>query len=301
KNELKTNFDQSKADVVSKLEVEKNQLEVKINEEKEKIKKTQMELDELNKVLKEKTGFVPQFLDMLFSSAHAEAPPPTAFSRIRDLNCVETKSCPNLLLPKGTNPNLNTLNQYLGIYEAYYQGLRMNNPKQVENASLLMEKNRSVIENVRNVFFGKGLELAKIKNTRYADYEKAKILEEEKKFTKFYESLSVADQNALNQTMNPMSEGFSSSQSKLINASHNGLPKKVSRINPEEMQILRELASRLGTRPESSVQVLANNSVVADSVGIDRTEYDFNESIIHPKEANLFEIIHVRFLKVMQE
>jgi hypothetical protein len=269
--EIKIKIEEKKESLSGKVEDAK----IKIKEEKEKLEnKLEEKKDAAEAALKNKTSFLSNFIDFLIPR-------------------VEAQTMPNLVLPKFRHPNTKSLNDYLELYENYYKGLQVKNPRLEEESYSLLEKNKSAIENYRQALFKKALEEKKIKNTNYADYENAKINEEKNKFAKFYDSLPAKDQLEMNGALNPASGAPMPLLALAKPLAQKSAPviKKASKLNEEELSVLNSLINRLMASEKQSLETTQQNDL----------EYNLGNTSIHPKDVNLFDIVHARYLRFMEK
>ena len=255
--------------------------------------KVEEKAQEVQSKIEEKTTFIDFFIPKVFA---ANVAPVYVITRIRDLSCVEKKSCPALSFPKSNNPNVSLLNQYLSVFEGYYQGVKTNNLGLEENSIRALEQNKNLMSAYRAQVFKKGLERARAKNTNYADYERAKIAQETNNFEKFFSKLSPSDQAEMNARFNPMAQNSMPSLGKKTNELKN---KVALKINEEEARILDHLIARLGAS-EVSQNGPDMSFTSRESSGSKEDEFNFGNTSIHPKETELFEIIHQRYLKFIK-
>lgn len=262
--------------------------------------------DELSLKLKEKGGELKEkaeeelkektsFFDFFFPEARAQNVSPVyVLTRVKDISCVEKRSCPSMSFPRGTNPNTKVLNQYLGLYENYYQGIKNQN-LEMENASVKgLDQYKNVIASFRDQVFKKGLEKSRAKNTNYYDYERAKIAEETNNFAQFFARLPPEDQAEMNARLNPATTP--------VFAKPSLRAKRAAKVNEEEMRLLDHLIARLGaTEVPGSQQGPDMRFVERESSGEFAQEYNYGNTSIHPKDSELFEIIHLRYLRYIKK
>lgn len=288
----------------------KNKVEKLDDEGKALIKKYEVELSEKLKEKKIETKekvkvesvYLPlsfplphslNFLDLFFPSAEAStAATSSIVTRIRDIDCVERKSCPPLSFIKSNNSNLKLLNQYLGLFERYYQGVTLNNPAQEYHATGALEANKKLITNYRNTVFQKSQEQAKAKNTNYNDFEKAKIAQESSMLSAFYSALSIEERQEMEEKLNPASGNYAIAKIGLA-------PRKQGSgtlLSSDELKIVGQLISRLGSPAVSGPDMSFVERETAPE-----EEFNFGNTSIHPKESELFEIIHSRYLQFLKK
>lgn len=261
-------------------------LKEKGSELQEKVEEKALEIE---KKVEEKTGLIDLFIPKVFA---ANVAPVYVLTRVRDISCVEKKSCPNLAFPKSNNQNVGLLNQYLSVFEGYYQGVKTNNVILEDNSMRALEQNKNLMSAFRSQVFKKGLEKNKVKNTNYNDYERAKIAQETHNFEKFFAGLSPSDQREMNARFNPMAPPMPAPIKRAAT-------KIALKINEEEARILDHLIARL-----DASEVTHNGPdmsfVERDSSADKEDEFNYGNTSIHPKETELFEIIHQRYLKYIK-
>ncbi|QDK41428.1 hypothetical protein DOM21_08155 [Bacteriovorax stolpii] len=269
-------------EITTKLKAKGSELQEKVEEKVEE--KAQEKAEEKTSLLR---FFIPDV-------QAANVAPVYVLTRVKDISCVDKRSCPPLSFPRGTNPNTKILNQYLGLYENYYQAIKTKNPEQENSAVAALEQYKPVMTSFRDQVFKKGLEKGRAQNTNYYAYERAKINEEVDNFARFYAKLSPEDQAEMSARFNPASQDFSAPQGK------KALKIKLkAKINEAEMRILDQLIAKL----EASEVI--HNGPDMSFVERDRTqdgqdEFNFGNTSIHPKESGLFDIIHLRYQRYIK-
>lgn len=245
------------------------------------------------------TSSLPNFINYFFPEAMAAAAQvPYAVVKIRDVDCVEKKSCPPLKFPKENNVNLKILNQYLGLYEKYYQDIKMNNQEAADSSFIIMEKNKNILADFRAGIFKKAQEKVKAPHRDYNQYERVGITNEVNKFSNFYNSLPPEERLAMDAGLNPASTNFATN-----NNLGDSTPKKMGRqksvkLAADERRILTLLIDRLeASEPKRG----GPDMTFVERDANQEDDYNFGNTSIHPKEANLFEIIHIRHLQFMKK
>lgn len=260
-------------------------LKAKGNELQEKVEEKAQEK------IEEKTSFFNFFIPDVQA---ANVAPVYVLTRVKDISCVDKRSCPPLSFPRGTNPNTKILNQYLGLYENYYQAIKTKNPEMENSAIAGLEQYKTIVASFRDQVFKKGLEKLRAKNTNYYDYERAKINEEVNNFARFYAKLSPEDQAEMSARFNPASQDFTHPQGR-----KGPKIKLKAKINEAEMRILDQLIAKL----EAS-EVVHNGPdmsfVERDRSQDEQDEFNFGNTSIHPKESGLFDIIHLRYQRYIK-
>lgn len=240
----------------------------------------------------ETTTQIPNLLDLLFVNAMAaQVQIPFVVTKIRNINCVEDKSCPSLQFPRLENSNSKPLNQYLELYERYYHGVKNNNPVIEMSAANALEKNKNLMDNYRNSLFKKNQENEKSPHTDYQSFLRSKLAEETNHFNKFYNALLPQDRQAMDSGLNPATTGINTFGKKEFFES-----KKV-KFTLEDRRILSLLIDRLDAA-ETSSNGPDMSFVKRDTPA--ENEYNFGNTSIHPKESELFEIIHIRYIKFLK-
>lgn len=290
KNKVEKLNDKDKA-LIKKYEVELS----------EKLKEKKIETKEKLKVESESVYLPLQLplpgsfnlLALFFPSAEASSADTFSIvTRIRDIECIEKKSCPPLSFFKSNNPNLKLLNQYLGLFERYYQGVTLNNLALENNATGALETNKKVMTNYRNTVFQNSQEQAKAKNTNYNDFEKAKIAQESSMFSTFYSSLSIQERQEMEEKLNPASGNYAIAQ---IDPSSRKQGSGTL-LSSDELKVVGQLVSRLADPAVSGPDMSFVERKTAPE-----EEFNFGNISIHPKESELFEIIHLRYLQFLKK
>lgn len=290
KNKVEKLNDKDKA-LIKKYEVELS----------EKLKEKKIETKEKLKVESESVYLPLQLplpgsfnlLALFFPSAEASSADTFSIvTRIRDIECIEKKSCPPLSFFKSNNPNLKLLNQYLGLFERYYQGVTLNNLALENNATGVLETNKKVMTNYRNTVFQNSQEQAKAKNTNYNDFEKAKIAQESSMFSTFYSSLSIQERQEMEEKLNPASGNYAIAQ---IDPSSRKQGSGTL-LSSDELKVVGQLVSRLAGPAVSGPDMSFVERKTAPE-----EEFNFGNISIHPKESELFEIIHLRYLQFLKK
>ena len=241
----------------------------------------------------ETTTRLPNLLDFLFVNAvAAQGQIPFVVTKIRNISCVENKSCPTLQFPRLENSNAKPLNQYLELYERYYHGVKVNNPVTEMGAANALEKNKNFMDSYRNSLFKKNQENAKSPHTDYQLFLRTKLTEETNHFTKFYNALLPQDKEEMNSGLNPTNSGIDVCGKKVFSEN-----KKV-KYTLEDRRVLSLLINRLDAAETSSHG--PDMSFIRRETPTEN-DYNFGNTSIHPKESELFEIIHIRYLKFLKK
>ncbi len=252
----------------------------------EKIEETPIENTKIE--VEEKTSFWAFFIPEVFAQ---NMPAVYVLTRIQDISCVEKKSCPPMSFPRGTNANTKILNQYLGLYESYYQAIKANNGAQENSVSSALTQYRPALTSFRDQVFKKGMEKSRAKNSNYSDYERAKVNEEVSHFSTFFSKLSPEDQAEMNAGLNPKAQSYA----RMPVAKKEDRVKKQAKINEEEVRVLDLLIAKLGAS-----EVHRSGPDMSFIKREKEDEFNFGNTSIHPKESELFDIIHQRYQKFMK-
>jgi hypothetical protein len=236
-------------------------------------------------------GFINSYADKLQSKSETPVPPTSTpiekttsfidwiFSKANASTEILTRP---LHFPKSTHPKMTSFNQYLGIYEAYSEGVVKNNPRMMELNARKLTRNKSTIANFRNELF------ANKNNILFQEIEKKKIKEYMDSFDNYYSKLSPTAKSEMNNLSMPLSP------LKAIEA------KPV--LDQNDKLVLMNLIKKLESiGAEKTVQKVSLNEPLTREDSTDMTNFDDQFNTIHPKESVLFEIIHVRYLKFIQK
>lgn len=212
---------------------------------------------------------------------------PSLQAAVIDPDCLDKKQCPKLIFPKSNNQNMAGFNGYLGLYEGYYSAVVNSKPQLAEVYARKLIRNKSKVAQFRNTLF------LKSNAGDYLEKEKQKIGQEMHTFDQFYKKLSPSAQAEFERQLNPSKafikpDSSSSARSSLAESTLSGKDQSILKALLEKLDKKTSVASKVITAPEN----LEKESNPED--------YAVEYSSIHPKESELFEIIHVRYLKFFQ-
>lgn len=285
KEKIETTDDQEGKAILKKYESELS----------EKNKNTIKQLMEKPIDIKNNSTYFQKIIEQIISTSNASTIEKNMIvTKIIDLNCIEKKGCPNIIFPKSPNPNAKILNQYLSLYERYYQGVKNGNVNASDELINILEKNKSLLYNFRSHAFKKNQEKIKSTNTNYSQNERAGLNFEINNFRHFYTSLSPAERLELDAGLNPLSTNVTKDST--LNLQKKTL-QKTSKLTSEDLQTLRLLIDKLEDGTGNKTSIDQSNVMPIQSIKSTNEEYNFGFINIHPKELELFEIIHNSYLK----
>jgi hypothetical protein len=199
-----------------------------------------------------------------------------------------------LNFPRANHPNLKGLNRYLDFYEGYSRAVMTKNTKIATFYERKILRHKSTIAQFRNNIFMAG------RLGNYSDLEKQKVAQELGEFESFYRKLPEKDQSEFMHAMDPLSDRTNSTNASLAQL----------KMSPQDKKVLINLLRRLNEEAEVSSShsgpAVDMSFTVEDrgetvNAGESQEEYKVEVNTIHPKEVELFEIIHSRYIKHLQE
>jgi hypothetical protein len=201
-----------------------------------------------------------------------------AMASIIEKSCLEKELCSHLEFSKVNHPKMQRFNQYLRDYENYYQAVATQKNKDAQRYARKLLWQKKSIAGLRDQLF-------QIKTReRYSGLEKKKLSSEELGLERFYQGLKNEERAVLSKILAPPSPGS------LLN-------EKISTetISEKERQVLVGSLRKLEHNPRNSILMKVTDST--EVLPEDENEKNFNWSTpIHSKEAQIFEIIHNRYL-----
>lgn len=311
KEELEEKFDEKKAEAEKKLDQKKKEVLEKMDQlEKDFKKKVKEDEEKLKKKVEEKSEketsdsnvtLINHFISFFIAPVSAQAMNSNQIvTKYRDIDCVEKRTCAHVPFPRSNHPQTKILGQYLSLMDSYALGVKNQNQKLETQSYLQLSQNKSVLSDYRDNVFKLSQKKSKSNNLNYKDFENAKIEDEIKKFSNFYNNLSPADQRELSATLNPKDEGhqkvFGRSRRPLLGGRDMNPPK----LSMSEIQLLERFVKRMVASKKASQKSPDMAFVEAESE-YDEQEFNYGNISIHPKEAELFEIIHLRHLNFYQK
>ena len=202
------------------------------------------------------------FIDWIFPAAEASP---------LESNCLEKKSCQKLFFPKSGKKNMLGFNKYLEFYEGYSQGVVENNPRMQETNARMLFRNKSTVTNFRNNI------LQKATGENYSELEKKKLKEDFNSFNNFYQKLSTKDQDDLQKQLILFREN--SNADLFINQPNDNLQYK------NKTEVIEAIIHKFNS----------NDAIIPNKEDLPHYQVEINN--IHTKDLNLFEIIHIQYLK----
>lgn len=198
-------------------------------------------------------------------------------------SCLEKTLCSHLEFSKVNHPKMQRFNQYLKDYENYYQAVATQQKRETQRYARKLLWQRKNIVGLRDQLF-------KLKTAEgYSGFEKQKLNTEELVFGRFYQGLKSEEKAVLGKS--------------LISFSAGALSKDKSNtmiINEKDLFILKGLIKKLEQTSGQSVNQVSMRDKSEDLLEEEK-ENNFNWSTpIHSKEAQIFEIIHHRYLNFYQ-
>jgi hypothetical protein len=230
-----------------------------LNEYSDKLKTKASEIIPKIEALKSTT-----FIDWLFPLAHASTIDP---------NCIQKKNCPPLNFPKIKNEKLSGFNQYLNLFEGYYMYSMDEKPERAEVYSRKIFRKKPLIAKFRNATF------SKLVHKNYNDLLNKSVQSELQGFEDFFLKLPPSKKEELQNQFSP----FHELELDLSNQSLE-LAKLENPLNKTN-QISHSFDNPGNTK--SKMPKKGNSQTL--------TKYQFIDSSIHPKESNLFDIIHFHY------
>ena len=166
-------------------------------------------------------------------------------------------------------------NKYLEFYEGYSQGILEKNPSMAESNARKLFRNKTIVANFRNNLFNKTT------GESYHEHEKKKIRQDFNSFEKFFQKLSISDQEELQKQLTSFED--ENKNDDFIN-----------------LPIVKLKSKADFALANNQTKISNNNPMETERQKEDNPKYRIEINNIHSKDSNLFEIIHAHYLKFFQ-